>query len=72
MTRWFLGWSAFVGVVWLLLAASLADDETCSFICFTFGDMLAILIVPASLAWALGLITIFLVRRLRSRRSSKG
>jgi hypothetical protein len=44
MTRgWFVGWSAFVGIWSVVLAASFADDDACSFICFTFGDMLVIL-----------------------------
>ena len=71
MTRtWFLGWSAFVGILWVVLAAAFADDETCSWICFTFGDMLTILFLPAEIVWALGLIVMYIVRRLSGRRSS--
>ena len=69
MTRgWLVGWSAFVAVSWLVLAASLADDETCSFICFSFGDMLYILVFPAAVVWSLGMIVVYVVLRLRSRR----
>lgn len=69
MTRgWLVGWSAFVAVSWLALAASLADDETCSFICFSFGDMLYILVFPAAVVWSLGMIVMYAVRRVRSRR----
>jgi len=72
MTRWWLlGWSMFVGTCWLVLAASFADDETCTFLCFTFGDMLALLVVPAAIVWALGLFVLFVGLRLRSRRSSR-
>ena len=73
MTRgWFVGWSALVGITWVVLAAAFADDETCSWICFTFGDMLTILLLPAALVWALGLIVLYIVRRLRGRRDSSG
>ena len=50
-----------------MLAASFADDETCSFICFTFGDLLTLLFVPAAFVWALGLIVMYIVGRLRRR-----
>ena len=71
MTRgWFVGWSIFVGVLWLVLAASFAADELCSFICPTFGDMLIILFLPAAFVWALGLIVLYVVGRLRRGRSS--
>ena len=70
MTRWwFVGWSAFVAMSWLLLAAAFADDETCSYICFSFGDMLAIVLVPAAIVWSLGLVVLYVVLRVRSRRS---
>ena len=70
MTRWwFVGWSAFVAMSWLLLAAVFADDETCSYICFSFGDMLAIVLVPAAIVWSLGLVVLYVVLRVRSRRS---
>ena len=73
MTRaWFFGWSTFVGAWWVVLAASFADDETCSFLCFTFGDMLVLLFIPAAIARALGLILLYAALRLRSRRSSRG
>ena len=69
MTRiWFLGWSAFVGISWIVLAAAVADDETCSWICFTFGDMLVLLVIPAGVVWALGLIGLYIVGRLRGPR----
>lgn len=71
MTRgWLIGWSAFVGILWVVLAAAFVSDETCSFICFTFGDLLTILFLPAAIVWALGLIVLYIVRRLRGRRSS--
>jgi hypothetical protein len=70
MTRaWVLGWSVFVGIWWVVLAASLADDETCSWICFTFGDMLTLSLFPAAIVWALGLIALYIVGRVRGRRS---
>jgi hypothetical protein len=65
-----VGWTTFVGILWVSLAASFADDETCSWICFTFGDMLALLFFPASIVWALGLIVMYIVGRLRRRRLS--
>ena len=71
MTRgWLIGWSAFVGILWVVLAAAFVSDETCSFICFTFGDLLTILFLPAAIVWALGLIVLYIVKRLRGRRSS--
>ena len=66
--RWFVGWSAFVAVWWLVLASAFADDETCTYICFGFGDMLAILLLPAVIAWSLGLVVLYVVLRTRSRR----
>ena len=69
---WFVGWLALVGITWVVLASAFADDETCSWICFTFGDMLTILLLPAALVWALGLIVLYIVRRLRGRRDSSG
>jgi hypothetical protein len=60
----------FVGISWVVLAASFADDETCSFICFTFGDLLTLLFFPAAFVWALGLIVLYIVGRLRGGRSS--
>lgn len=72
MTRgWFLGWSIFVGAWWVVLAASFADDETCSWICFSFGDMLVLSLIPATVVWSLGLIVLHVALRLRSRRSSR-
>jgi hypothetical protein len=69
MTRgWFVGWSGFVGVWWVVLAGSFADDETCSYICFTFGDMLGFLFIPAAIVWSLGLIVLHVALRLRARR----
>ena len=69
MTRsWFVGWSGFVAVSWLVLAASIADDETCSYLCFSFGDMLALSFFPAAIVWAIGLVVIYAVLRIRSRR----
>ena len=69
MTRaWVLGWSVFVGICWIVLAASLADDETCSWICFTFADMLTLSLLPAAIVWALGLIALYIVGRVRGRR----
>jgi hypothetical protein len=72
MTRgWFVGWSAFVGLWWVVLAGSFADDEPCaSYICLTFGDMLAIVFIPAVIVWSLGLIVLYVALRWRSRRSS--
>ena len=71
MTRgWLIGWSAFVGILWVVLAAAFVSDETCSFICFTFGDLLTILFFPAAIVWALGVIVLYIVGRLRGRRSS--
>jgi hypothetical protein len=71
MTRgWFLGWSTFVGILWVVLAAAFVSDETCSFICFTFSDTLTILFFPAAFVWALGLIVRYIVGRLRGRGSS--
>ena len=68
MTRgWFLGWSTFVGISWVLLAAAFADDEACSFLCFTFADMLVLLLLPVAIVWSLGLIALYVVRRWRSR-----
>jgi hypothetical protein len=72
MTRgWFVGWSGFVGVWWVVLAGSFADDETCSYICFTFGDMLGFLFIPAAIVWSLGLIVLHVALRLRARRPSR-
>ena len=72
MTRgWFLGWSAFVAVWWIALAGAFADDESCSFICFTFGDMLVLLFIPAAVVWSVGLIVLYVMLRLHSRRSSR-
>jgi hypothetical protein len=59
----------FVGFSWVVLAATFADDETCSWICFTFGDLLAFFFVPAAIVWALGLTVLYLVGRWRGRRS---
>jgi hypothetical protein len=71
MTRtWFLGWSAFVGISWVLLAAAFVPDETCSFICPTFGEMLTILFLPAAFVWSLGLFVIYIAGRLRRGGSS--
>jgi hypothetical protein len=70
MTRgWFIGWSAFVGISWVVLAAAFVSDETCSFICFTFSDTLTILFLPAAIVWALGLIVRYIVGRLRGAPS---
>jgi hypothetical protein len=71
MTRgWLFGWSTFVGISWVVLAAGFADDETCSFVCFTFSDMLVVLLLPAAIVWSLGLIVLYIVGGLRRRRSS--
>lgn len=71
MTReWLSVWSAFVGIFWVALAAILADDETCSFICFTFSDLVILLFIPAAIVWSLGVIVLYIVGRLRGRRSS--
>ena len=71
MTRgWLVGWSMLVGISWVVLAAAFVSDEACSFICFTFGDTLTLLFLPAAFVWALGLIVLFIVGRLRGRRSS--
>ena len=73
MTRgWFLGWSTFVGISWVVLAAAVADDEACSFLCFTFADMLVLLLFPVAIVWSLGLIVLYVVRRLRPRSASNG
>ena len=70
MTRgWLIGWSVFVGISWVVLAAAFVSDEACSFICFTFGDTLTLLFLPAAFVWALGLIVLYIVWRLRGRRS---
>ena len=66
MTRgWFIGWSAFVGISWVVLAAAFVSDETCDFICFTLSDTLTILFLPAAVVWALGLIVRYVVGRVR-------
>ena len=71
MTRgWFIGWSAFVGISWVVLAAAFVSDDACSFICFTFTDTLRILFFPAAFVWALGLIVRFIVAYVRGHRSS--
>ena len=71
MTRtWFLGWSAFVAISWVALAGLFADDETCSWICFSFSDVLTLLMLPAAVVWGLGLIALYITGRLRGRRSS--
>ena len=71
MTRgWLIGWSAFVGILWVALAEGFAADETCSFICPTFSEMLTILFLPAAFVWALGLIVMNVVGRLCGPRSS--
>ncbi len=69
---WFLGWSTFVGISWVALAAAFADDEACSFLCFTFADLLVLLIFPAAIVWSLGLIVLYVVRRLRPRAARCG
>jgi len=63
---WFAGWSTFVGISWVGLAAAFADDDACSFLCFTFADLL-VLLLPAAIVWSLGLIALYVVRRWRSR-----
>ena len=69
MTRgWFIGWSAVVATSWVVLAAAFVSDGTCSFICFTFSDMVTILSVPAAVVWALGLIVRYVVGRVRGAR----
>ena len=60
----------FVAIVWVVLAASFADDATCSWICFTFGDMLTLLLLPAAVVWTVGLIVLYIVMRSRGRRTS--
>jgi len=60
----------FVAILWVALAASFADDATCSWICFTFGDMLTLLLLPAAVVWAVGLIVLYIVGRSRRRRTS--
>ena len=71
MTRTlFLGWSAFVGISWVLLAAAFVPDETCSFICPTFSELLTILFLPAAFVWALGLFVMYIAGRLRRGGSS--
>ena len=71
MTRaWFIGWSAIVAISWVVLAAAFVSDETCSFICFTFSDMLTILFIPAAVVWALGLIVRYVVGRVRGGPST--
>jgi hypothetical protein len=51
-------------------SANFAADETCASICPTFSEMLTILVLPAALVWALGLIVMYVVGRLRGPRSS--
>ena len=69
MTRaWLIGWSAIVAILWVVLAAAFVSDGTCSFICFTFSDMLTILFIPAAVVWALGLIVRYVVGRVRGTR----
>ena len=68
MTRaWFIGWSTFVAIAWVVLAAAFVSDGTCSFICFTFSDTLTILFLPAAIIWELGLIVRYIVGRVRGR-----
>jgi hypothetical protein len=62
---WFAGWSTFVGIWWVGLAAAFADDDACSFLCFTFADLLVLLLLPAAIVWSLGLIVLYVVRRMR-------
>jgi hypothetical protein len=69
---WFLGWSTLVGISWVALAAAFADDEACSFLCFTFADLLVLLLFPAAIVWLLGLIVLYVVRRLRPGAASDG
>jgi hypothetical protein len=69
---WFVGWSAFVGISWVALAAAFADDQTCSYICFTFRDMLVVLLFPAMIVWPLGLIVLYIVGRSRKKPGSSG
>lgn len=64
----FVVWTVLVAAVWVVLAASFADDETCSWVCFSVGDMLMLLAIPAVLVWTLGLTVLHLVGR-RSRRT---
>ena len=73
MTRnWFIGWSACVGALWVVLAGVFADDPQCSgFICLTFGDVLVILFTPAVIMWAIGLLVLYVGFRVRSRISSR-
>ena len=55
-------------ISWLLLADVVADDEPCSdrsWICFTFGDSLMLLLLPAAVVWALGLIVLYIDGRIR-------
>lgn len=66
----FLGWTAVVAILWLVLAGAFADDETCTWICFSFGDMLALLLIPAGVLWGLGLVVLYVAGRLRGHRSS--
>lgn len=69
---WCVGWSTFVGISWVALAAAFADDEACSFLCFTFADLLVLLFIPAAIVWSLGLVVLYVVRRLRLGAASDG
>ena len=62
-----------VGIWWVVLAAAFADDEACSsFVCLTFSDTLVLLAVPGAIVWSLGLIVLYIARRLRRRSASDG
>jgi hypothetical protein len=72
-SSWFIGWSTFVGIWWVVLAAAFADDEACSsFICLTFSDTLVLLAVPGAIVWSLGLIVLYIARRPRRRSARDG
>jgi hypothetical protein len=63
-----LFWTAVVLFLWLLLAASSAEDCTGDeFLCFGAGDVFMLLALPALVLWGLGLVVIWGARRARGR-----
>jgi len=59
-------------ISWVALAPAFPDDEACSFLCLQVADLLVLLIIPAAIVWTLGLIVLYVVRRLRLRAASDG
>ena len=67
---WLVVWSTLVGISWVVLAGVSAGCS--SYVCLSFGDMLALLFIPAAIVWSLGLLVLYIVGRLRERRRSSG